>query len=75
MLVDETDKVQARALAELKSNAIDLLDDDVDASAVVSRLAPLPAACARPAAGSAAAYVSNAAASTGAVSVKAEKKT
>ena len=41
MLVDETDKVQARALAELKSNAIDLLDDDVDASAVVSRLAPL----------------------------------
>ena len=42
MPVDETDKIQARALAELKNNAIDLLDDDISAGAVVDRLGPLP---------------------------------
>jgi hypothetical protein len=74
MLVDETDKIQARALAELKSNAIDLLDDEISASAVMDRLGPIPAPAAATV-GAAAASAGTCALSTGGrVVVKAEKR-
>ena len=40
--VDETDVRRAEALKTLKENSIDLLDDSVSASTVVSRLGPVP---------------------------------
>ena len=75
MLVDETDKIQARALSELKSNAIDLLDDEISASAVVDRLGPLPAPAAATAAAAASAGTCAPSTATGGrVVVKAEKR-
>ena len=77
MLVDETDKIQARALMELKSNAIDLLDDEISASEVVDRLGPLPTPAAATVGAAAAVSAGTYAPSTatgGCVVVKAEKQ-
>jgi hypothetical protein len=74
MLVDETDKIQARALAELKNNAIDLLDDDISAGAVVDRLGPLPPPAATTAAAASAGTCAPTTAMGGRVVVKAEKR-
>ena len=74
MPVDETDKIQARALAELKNNAIDLLDDDISASAVVDRLGPLPPPAAATAAAASAGTCAPTMATGGRVVVKAEKR-
>ena len=80
MVEDMTDQVRSRHLQELKSNAIELLDDDASAAAIVDGLTDAQRApvgsCSPKAAGSAAAGGGASAASlaAGPVAVKAEKR-
>ena len=80
MVEDMTDQVRSRHLQELKSNAIELLDDDASAAAIVDGLTDaqrvVAGSCSPKAAASAAAGGGASAASlaAGPVAVKAEKR-